>query len=421
MGKYTLLDDPIVDKTVDGHMEIITKEIVDKVKPESIILGGSFGRGEGSVILKKSEAKILSDYEIGVVTNKFWQRELLSKLSRKFSAMLGVETTVTCITPDRLKQNRTKNLSFGRPLPSISMYELKSGSVLLYGKNYLSENLIDPRTIPLWEAIRLLFNRMAEALQHFDISIFQKPGDVHVEDLKLIKWISKILLACSDVLLISIGRYHYSYRIRWQVFQQEYPKHFDNAFREFPQFLPTVQRAYEFKIYGPRDFAVHTNRKTIKFWFDAAEIYDKIFRFILDEDLGVKFGTYSEFPEKYLNHPKVRHEYNYYRLGPVYLPVYENLIYTVRMAKWGRTPPLRSLGKITIPWHHLIFSMIPLIFFSLARDGTINTNMLPKARETMRFIRSLRPMSEDPLKEWEYLRENTVQSWYYICYGKLLS
>lgn len=421
MGKYTVLDNPIVDESIDAHMKIITKEVVDRIKPESVILTGSFGRGEGSVILKNSEVKILSDYEMGVVTNKFWQRELLSRLSQKLSTMLGVETTLACITPHRLKQNRTKNLSFGRSLPSVSMYELKSGSILLYGKNYLSENLIDPRTIPLWEGISLLFNRIAEALQYFDVCIFQKLGDALVEDLNLIKWISKIVLACSDALLISVGKYHYSYRIRRQVLQQEYPEYFSCTFRGFPQFLPMVQKAYEFKLYGPKNSAAYTNRDTIKFWFDAVEICDKVFRFILQKDLGMNFRTYLEFPEKYLNHSKVRHEYNYYRLGPVYLPVYENLIYTVRMTRWGRTPPLRSLNKITIPWHHLIFSMIPVIFFSLSRDGRINTNMLQKARETMRFIRSLRPMIEDPLKEWEYLKKNTVRLWYYICYGELPS
>jgi len=421
MGKYTVLDNPIVDETIDAHMKVITKEMVDRIKPESVILTGSFGRGEGSVILKNSEVKILSDYEIGVVTNKFWQRELLSRFSQKLSTIFGVETTVVCITPDRLKQNRTKNLSFGRSPPSVSMYELKSGSMLLYGKNYLSENLIDPRTIPLWEGISLLFNRMAEALQYFDVCIFQKLGDALAENLNLIKWINKILLACADALLISVGKYHYSYRTRRQVLQQEYPEYFSCAFRGFPQFLPMFQKAYEFKLYGPKNSPVYTNRDTIKFWFDAAEICDKVFRFILQKDLGMNFRTYLEFPEKYLDHSKVRHKYNFYRLGFVYLPICENLIYTVKMIKWRRTPPLRCLSKLTIPWHHLVFSILPVIFFSLSKNVTLDAKMLQEARRVIGFLKSIKPVLKDPFEEWRYLKENTVRLWYYICYGKFPS
>jgi len=293
--------------------------------------------------------------------------------------------------------------------------------MLLYGSNCLSENVIDPKIIPLWEGIRLLLNRMAEALQYFDISIFQEPAESPADNLSLVKWINKILLACCDALLISVDRYHYSYRTRWQIFQQVYPEFFDHAFREFPQFLPTLEKAYEFKLYGPKNSAGYTNRTTVSLWFDTAEICDQVFRFVLEEDLGMKFGTYVEFSNKYSNHPEVRCKYNYYRLGCVYLPLYENLICMARMMKFRRRLPLRSLNKLSTPWHHYVFSLIPVIYFGLSRDGAIEMNMLQKVRETLRAVESLRPSSEDSFAEWQYLKERLVRLWYYICYGKPIS
>jgi len=92
-----------------------------------------------------------------------------------------------------------------------------------------------------------------------------------------------------------------------------------------------------------------------------------------------------------------------------------------RMMKFRRRLPLRSLNKFSTPLHHYVFSLIPVIYFGLSRDGAIEMSMLQKVRETLRAVESLRPSSEDSFAEWQYLKERLVRLWYYICYGKSIS
>ena len=102
--------------------------------------------------------------------------------------------------------------------PTIANYDLKYGSKVIYGKNYLEKiPSFKPEDIPIWEGIRLLLNRMAEALEHFSID---NPSD------ETVFWCDKIILACQDALLLTIGRYTPSYRERNKIFTES-AKHFD--------------------------------------------------------------------------------------------------------------------------------------------------------------------------------------------------
>ena len=61
MGKYTALDDPIVDQTVEDHLKKIVRAICSHFDPRSIVLRGSFSQGEGSVVVEGSRLRFQSD------------------------------------------------------------------------------------------------------------------------------------------------------------------------------------------------------------------------------------------------------------------------------------------------------------------------------------------------------------------------
>ena len=206
MGEYTAFNNERVDLKVKKDLEYIVTEIRKNIKAISIILTGSFGRGEGTVIQDKGRLYFMSDYEICVVSSRLKTREICSALSRKISKELGVATSISRISPERLKYNRNINISKGGINPSIFMYELKAGSKILYGQNLLKKNILKPQDISLWEGIKLLLNRMAE---YFTLSLS--------DDSKLLvksNWMNKILLACGDILLLHSRQYHYSYQER---------------------------------------------------------------------------------------------------------------------------------------------------------------------------------------------------------------
>ncbi|MRR32616.1 hypothetical protein EG834_20320, partial [bacterium] len=86
MTRYTALDDPIVDGVIEGHLRRIVEAITARMKPQSIVLRGSFGRGEGSVMLKKESLYFISDYEVDVTCNSPFYRSLFADLSKELSA-----------------------------------------------------------------------------------------------------------------------------------------------------------------------------------------------------------------------------------------------------------------------------------------------------------------------------------------------
>ena len=73
MARYTAHSDPSIDQTVEKHLSQVVDAIRDYLEPRSIILYGSFGRGEGSVMLDGGRPVFLSDYEISVVTRSLNQ------------------------------------------------------------------------------------------------------------------------------------------------------------------------------------------------------------------------------------------------------------------------------------------------------------------------------------------------------------
>ena len=52
--------------------------------------------------------------------------------------------------------------------PTIATYDLRVGSQVVYGNDYLKKlPQVNPQTIPLREGVILLLNRMAEGLHYF--------------------------------------------------------------------------------------------------------------------------------------------------------------------------------------------------------------------------------------------------------------
>ena len=135
MSKYTATNNKQIEEHIANDLDYIVNEICKNFKPISIILTGSFGRGEGSVLYGNGRFDYLSDYEICVVSPFAKARKVCADLSDRLSRDLGVEVSMAWLSVKRLKLNRNKNFSLGQSYPTIFMYEMKVGSKVLYGDN----------------------------------------------------------------------------------------------------------------------------------------------------------------------------------------------------------------------------------------------------------------------------------------------
>ncbi|MBI4652446.1 nucleotidyltransferase domain-containing protein [Candidatus Desantisbacteria bacterium] len=140
----------------------------DKNLIESIILTGSFARGEEVVICFKDNLKFFSDIEFLIIIkdsldfkyakNKF--KELAKDFTEKSAESgSGIDVTFGVSTIEVLKKMK----------PRIFTYELKNFGKVLWGNKTILDciPLNNNRDIPVEDAMRLLFNRMIEQLINY--------------------------------------------------------------------------------------------------------------------------------------------------------------------------------------------------------------------------------------------------------------
>ena len=156
-----------IDQMINKDMEIITQEIRKIVNPVSIFLIGSFGRGEGSVVLINNKLSPIKDYDILVVVDKKVSKSELELISIKSELALGYkvqgnhvfsdfEVSILPITIDKLKN-----------LVDIKGYEIKTASKLIYGIDVRQRIKFSKREIPLASGSRLLFRKAVGLLRRF--------------------------------------------------------------------------------------------------------------------------------------------------------------------------------------------------------------------------------------------------------------
>jgi len=81
-----------------------------------------------------------------------------------------------------------------------------------------------------------------------------------------------------------------------------------------------------------------------------------------------------------------------------------------------RTPPPQLLARFGVPWKHIVYSVIPLVYFAISADGKVRGQQLKQARDTLSLFRRLEPPRPDPLQEWAYIKEQALKTWHDLCY-----
>jgi hypothetical protein len=399
MGKYTALDDPIVDQTVEDHMEKIVAAIRSRVEPQAIVLRGSFSQGEGSVVVEGNRLRFLSDYEVMAITPHYQHRRWLRAVARQMTAQLGVETSISRIHPYNIERNSLGNLPIGGiARPTIAMYEVQSGGITLYGEPLLNRGpAIDPRTLDIWTGLRLMFNRMAESLDR--LSLIDK-------DWEGLRWINKTVLSCAEALLIVHGQYHFSYAERGRRFADLVPE-LDTVVARASYLPDLVRRATAFKLRPSLDLYPDPMPMT---WHQVQRACDATLRYVTEKYLGFSFGSYAEFPERYLSQLEAQNKLGKSWLRPLPDPFAQNLFLILKLLRDRRRPPLGLITHATYPAYQIVFSVIPLLFVG-------SSEVLQEARRWLGKVSRLEVTRAENRAEWDYLRDRTVQAWKDFCYG----
>lgn len=394
MGEYTALDDPIIDQTVEDHMQQIVAAVRSRIEPQAIVLRGSFSQGEGSVVVEGNRLRFLSDYELMAITPHYRHRHGLRAVARQMTAQLGVETSISRVHPYNIERNSLGNLPIGGIAPpTIAMYEVQQGGRTLYGEHLLNRGpAIDPRTLDTWNGLRLMLNRMAESLDRLPQATTDWEG---------LRWVTKTVLSCAEALLIVHRQYHLSYAERGRRFDDLAPQ-LEPVLARASHVPDLVHRATAFKLRPSPDLYPGPMPVTL---CQVRQACDAAFRYVIEKDLGLSFESYAEFPARYLSQLRTQNK------RPSSAPLCRNLFLILKFLRARRCPPLRLITHPTQPAYQVVFAVIPLLFLEDSDE------VLKEARHWLGLLRHLEPAREERQAEQAYLRHCAVQAWKDFCYG----
>ena len=319
MGIYTVLDAPVVDGYVQGHLDRIVDELVRLMGDDlgAVILTGGFGRGEGSVSMDDGRPHVVNDYDIEVSYH-----EKFGPFVSKLRAHSRYAAEIRDIADRLASEFGIKQIDLvlkgsgsyaGGGSPTLAAYDMKHGSKLLYG----AQNPIDmapeyqPADIPAFEGTWLLRNR-AVGLLLANLYIHDGSVDERKKEYFGIE-LNKAVLAMGDALLIQYGKYHVSYAERARVLP-----------RVLPVTKPVIGRignmyrqAVDYKL-RPKGTAFSGDDPVV-LWNEIGELYCELFLFYESERLGKPFVNIMDYiewagmqPSRGLKHiPRLV----YYRLG----------------------------------------------------------------------------------------------------------
>jgi hypothetical protein len=398
--KYTDYPQPEVEELVSNHIDRIVNTVVEQISPKAIVLTGSFGRGEGSVLFDHGQLRVLSDYEVAVVTWKALKRQHIIRLSDTLSKELDADVSLFWATPGRVKYNRMKNLSFGTAKPTRFMYDFKVGSVLLYGNLNLRENQLLPKNLPAWEGLRLVFNRLGEFLFQVDKKGFQQwvSGQNSGQSLA----IPKSLLSAMNGFLVASGEYRPSIKERLSIFLNQPPSYID-----LTGLSEILKNAVESRIHGAPWQGIPWKIYR-RFVLDSLE-------FLLDKTFAFQFTNLVDFPKEFFPNRKSQEAIIQYEAG--WLPLkpftFENCIQRIKLQRAGLRNEIRRFKSKGLLPSLVIQSLIPGMVL-LTNEGSLGGIFKGFQQSSLDF-NDLVLQYRDEWELWDSLRCVLHPLWKAIC------
>ncbi len=400
MGTFTAAGNPEIERVIGSHMERIVEAVCEGMEPDAILLRGSFGKGEGDVLLEHERLKFLSDYEINVATYSFRHRGYLNAVANRLSVELGVETSIVWMRPDYFYKLRVGPFIAG-PVPiTISLYETRHGSHLLYGKDLLqSAPEIDPSCITMESGLQLLLNRMAEALHYLP-----EPDGTATDEWQSVFWLNKLILACIESLLLCWGQYHYSYRERGLRFSRLASGQLGFLGMEGEVLYQLGQRATQFKMQPRRELYPQSLQELTQ---RVVSICEHVFAYLASREWGLTMDDpYTAYPRQY---QRKRID----RLAPFsYERALHKLLDTYKYLRTRRLP-YNLLSPNTAG--EIIYSIVPLLFAGWRQSRDTLSLTVPAVRYEMRKVSRLPPAQAESRAEWRQLCQQMIPLWKNFC------
>lgn len=225
--------------TCDADAEKLLSEVLTEMRNSldgtglCVVLGGSYGRGDGGVRLDRENGILYNDLDFFVFARKKvpGAGDMLKNIARKYEHELKVDVDFSRImTLKDIKNNA----------PRLMMQELKRGYVHVCGEDLLIRHLpaLPAECLPFYEACRLLVNR-GMGLLFAGEKIVNNSDEADF----ILRNFYKAILGAGDAMLISHGNYRWKIAERLDLIEKsDMPENWKQLYREAVDFKHTPHR-----------------------------------------------------------------------------------------------------------------------------------------------------------------------------------
>ncbi len=408
--RYTKNKSKRVEDYLNEKIEIIT-DIIRKRIPDTIgiIMGGGFGKGEGSVVVENKEVILINDFDMYVVAKKEYDEDIINDIAQEASRKIGKKGISSFV---KFNKNRPLLKDFfyidlkvipidylKKLPPMVKFYDLRNSSKIVYGKNTLNKIPdFKPDDLPIAEGARLLLNRMSHLVQHFYSSFLTKNVKENDHQIFLLHTIKTYTDACGALLILS-KKYEATYSKRLNIFKKRYSEDFPELKKLIPEYVEKLKEFTELKL----NFNLNAYKgKDLELWKQSRNYIGIATKYFFKKFLNKEVNNYYDLSKaieesavKYYN-PYIRYilkrkfkldTNNKYilSLGSIAAHIYMNFLYFNRMRECHNKLYIRGLFRIKPP-ELTFFSALPLILYSLNDDGRVNLKMLEEGKRKLQKV-----------------------------------
>jgi predicted nucleotidyltransferase len=378
--------DASVNKAVSHNLRILSQEIVRRLPDVlSIYLTGSYAASEGTVVIEDNDIKLLSDYDLVIITKEKASTANLCKKSfpnlKNIYEMPGHPMFEVFIW----RRSELSKLS-----PTKFLYDFKSAKCIYGTEISASLPRFSASKIPISEGIRLVFNRAFGALVPFSPSMLNENPSVRKRRHLTFESV-KLILGLCDALLITQGTYFTAPKKDTKKFLEELYSRFPQSTAGDPEIDDLIELALEYRIRP----SVDIEQKALDLWFGSQSFLLMV--------LGVFFERLYRIKQSSLEEAIGR----FVELNPQSFFLNGILSFNI-LKKHKRLYPQTLYRKPT----NALLALDLLLLFSIDRKGKFDMNLLELARDLLAKHIGIRVDDKNPSRLWHVLKQYAVENYF---------
>jgi len=423
---YTLHKEKWIEDKIQQDMDIIREEILNVVKPISILLIGSFGRGEGSVLVENGNVFPLKDYDILLVLDKKEPLPLskLQKIEEEIYNRSGYGDPTNrdflfsdfVITIERTTLDNLKNFAH------LGVSEIKIGSKVLYGKDIREEIPLKVEDIPLSSGLHFLFMKTIGLLGHFSTEYFYTPP-VGFKKTYLIYECGKTYVEIGTALSLLGEIYEPTFLERSKIIKRVFKEVFPKLAEELPDLLEKIDYFTHLKLFPDKE--TYGSIDPVSLWFETRNDLGMVLKYYMKRLYGVEYNDrdvfstvcYHSMKKEYFKgmikyYLKMRFNLNNMLMlftpsANFFYQKYFSLKYVLDLYREkGIFYPRAFLESPILK----LFSISPLLLFSLNEDGSLDEHLFATFTKELRKIYPLKTENLNGENKWNMTKNYLLKA-----------